>query len=251
MRKMLKSKKASHVGFILSFVIFITAVVFLYTILQPNFQVSTEKKNVLTHLTGEIEKNVTAKLTTISLSSSGSFTEECFEFENLLSNLDLNNRIIVKNTSGSSLTAYTSSFGNSLVVDRGGDNTINFFKVLESEEFSPINDVGSSCSNNKSFSESEYTLGLVKTEGFVFSSKVSELKITYDGSYQTLKSELSVPDSSDFIFNFTYQNGTDISAGNLPESVQTQLSVYSEEKEIQYINSNGDKETGTLTVMVY
>ena len=81
----IKAKKGiSHIEVVLSFVIFISFLVFLLTILNPLVFLK-EKKSSLANLEKEIEKQTSTEVKFLSISLENN--EGCFLFEHSLSNI--------------------------------------------------------------------------------------------------------------------------------------------------------------------
>lgn len=234
-------KKGSHVGIVISFVIFITFVLFIYLIIQPSLS-GQEKKIFLESLEQSLIQESSAELTTASVKLSGSPDGSgCFLLNGFLTETGMGNEIIVKNNGGTGMTADVS--GNNLEVEDNGDS---FFRVYYSEEFSPA---GGSLSNCDSLSEgSGYNIGLLKTSNEIFESKIKTLIQDYKNNLDGLKARLDFPDASEFGLNFTYSNGTSISVGQ-EEVFGT--SVFVGDRQIQYISESGLKEVGKLNVRVW
>ena len=63
----MKNKKASHVGMILSFLIFITFVIFLFSVTSPLTRVDQDKQNTLDFLKIELLNNFSEDLSTVTV----------------------------------------------------------------------------------------------------------------------------------------------------------------------------------------
>jgi len=61
------SKRGSHVGFILSFVIFVLFILFLYTTIQPAIKIQKEKTLFIDYLKDVLVENFTVNLTTMTI----------------------------------------------------------------------------------------------------------------------------------------------------------------------------------------
>lgn len=236
--KRIKNKKASHVGVVLSFVIFMTFVLFLYIVTQPSLKFN-DKQNALRQLESKITEKVSADITIVSV-----FVESqpnCVELVNFLSKTEMNNKTITRSDSGI-LTSGVS--GENLQVDTEG---ITFFKVYGSDEFPEKTGSLGSC---QTISEGNgYTLGLVKTTKEIFETKMIEFIQDYNSNYDSLKEGFGLG-LNEFSFEFEYNNGTIISLqykGIIPDSA----SVYSDEIPTKYISKNAVEESGTLTIKVW
>lgn len=228
-------KKGSHVGFVISFVLFITFIIFMYAILSSRVDFGQEKANSLNYVKAEIIERVSENLTSVSvvLNNPGS---NCVELSNFLGATGITDRLIVRSDSGNILTSGIS--GKSLQVNRN-ENT--FFRVYESEEFPEISSPLSGCTN------SNYILGLSRDSRDIFESKVLELFGNYTENYEALKKDMKISPGDEFGFGFTYNNGTEIKT---PEKNVT-INVYAERTAIQYIKTDAARETGFMDVIVW
>jgi len=154
----INNKKASHVGVVLSFILFITFIVFMYVLLDSKVNQERGKPSTLNYVKGTLLEQVSAELTTVSVALI-SPQSNCVELSGFLSGTGLSNRIIVRDDSGNVLTSGIS--GQNLKVERNGNT---FFRVYESETFSPEGDLSSSCQSPS------YTIGLSKTENLIIIS---------------------------------------------------------------------------------
>ncbi|MBA7696918.1 hypothetical protein ES703_105572 [subsurface metagenome] len=125
--------------------------------------------------------------------------------------------------------------------------SIVFFKIYNSEEFEEL-DVGTmeKC-NNLRRKEKEYIVGLIRTDEYIFETKIIDLRDEYETSYENLKNELNIPIGSEFGFSFTYSNKTII--GTSEKNVST--SVYAEEIPIQYIDREASTSSGFINIRVW
>ncbi len=237
------SKKASHVGFVLSFVLFITSLIFFYTLIQPSFQTETEKQNTLDYLQNKVIENVTVLHKSVSVNPD--ISGICLDFQELRDVVEISKKIKIVDDSGNKYDGYASSDGG-LVVESDSGN-IDFVKIIESSSFDGIGTFSSQCSAT-SLSQSQYTIGQVRSEEKISVFKILELINLHKNSYSSLKDSWNVPGTVDFELIFTYSNSTEISTGSAPE---VQINIYSNEESIQYINDNGVEKGGKLRIIVW
>jgi hypothetical protein len=234
-------KKGSHVGVVLSFVIFVTFIIFLYLVVQPTIELE-DKKNFQEILEGEIIEKTSADLTSVSV-----VVEEedkiCVQLLDFFTKTEIGNRIIVKNEDGSVLSAIISDDDESLYVPKNSGDS--FIKIHESNEFNPLGD--GKIEDCEELKEDQYDLGLVKTNKQIFETKIIELINNYNTDYEALKEKLNVETGGEFGFSFTYNNGTIIGTKERDISI----SVYADNTPIQYISENADSNSGYLNVKVW
>lgn len=229
-----KNKRGSHVGIVLSFVLFITFIFFMYGLLNLKVNQEKGKLSTLEYIKGELLDGISAQLmtTSVSMNSPGS---NCVTLTNFFSETGISNKVIARNDAGDVLETGVS--GQDLQVARDGA----FFRVHNSEEFAEKTNSIGSCSSL------DYNIGLSKEENFVFESKVTELLSDYLEDYETLKENLNIGSRDEFGFIFAYKNGTVIKT---PEKNLT-INIFADQIPIQYIRTNGAREAGTLTVLVW
>ena len=234
-------KTGSHVGVVLSFVIFITFIIFLYVIIQPTIK-QGGKQNFIEHIKGEIIERISTDLTSISVTMNAG-PQTCVELRDFFTITEISDRVIVKNDAGSVLNALKN--GNSLFVPKNSNDF--FIKIHESEEFDVIADGTINPCQPLSEGSSGYTIGLVKTNKQIFETKIIKLISDYKNDYETLKEMLGVAPGDEFGFSFTYSNENIIKT----EEKNISVSVYVSEIPIQYISKNAAREQGSLNIKAW
>lgn len=243
-----RNRSGSHVGIMLSFVIFITFLIFLYTIIKPVTDTGTDKRTTLEYLKLVIMENVSANFTStsIQINESANPNKDCIIVEGLLLPPGLNPPpyIIVKNEEGSMEDIYYDAQGYAnLKIDRE-DRDMTFFRIYNSPEFPLIGDETLNCD---SVGIDEYKFGLIKSDTYLFEENLEELILEYDEDYEGLKEGLNIPDEIDFGFNFTKSDGTSESVGEAPQTAN----VYADDIPIQYIDSNANILPGNLKIKIW
>ncbi|HEA46502.1 MAG TPA: hypothetical protein ENH99_01850 [Candidatus Pacearchaeota archaeon] len=200
---MKKTKRGSHVGVVLSFVIFMTALLLIFAIVQPNLTVE-EKNNIREYLQNEILEQTSEEITTVSVSLTHSAPQSCVELNNFFSRTGIGDKIFIRSDSGNVLSTEVS--GQNLLTQRNGNI---FFRVYWSEEFEHETGTLGSC---QSLNEGEegYVLGLAKTTKHMFETKVIKLINDYNADYDATKRSLGIVSGDEFDFGFEYHNGTTI-----------------------------------------
>ena len=198
---MKKKRGGTHVGFMLSFVIFVVFLIFIYSILIEPTITQSDKKSALENLKIRLIEKVSEDLTSTAVNLKISNpSENCIELKNFISQAEISPNIISKNNNNV-LQSYVSS--NNLKIERWSSEI--FFKIYYSKEFEALSSGGSNC---KRVNENQYAIGLIKVEEYVFENKIIDLINSYKVDYEQLKEELKIPFGSDFGFGFTYGNGT-------------------------------------------
>ncbi len=239
------NNRGSHVGMILSFVIFITFIIFLYTILRPAVNITgADKKSIMSYLEKSLIENVSANFTSASveINNSKNPAGTCVKLLNFLLTTDMSPpTLIVKNETGGIQASNQDLFN--LVIIRAERNN-RFFKIYYSSEFKRINVTEAACAV---LTDKEYKMGLVKTEETIFERKLYNIIDDYRNDYERLRGELKTPPGSEFGIIFTQSNGTKIEVGNTPKSA----SVYAEEIPVQYIDDYANTHSGYLGIKIW
>ena len=163
-----KSRKGSHISFIISFVLFISFLIFFIGIIKPFEKAETGKNSLLKHLENEIIKNVSGDVEVISALEDSDGDSDCS---------DVNGIINGKN--------------NIYKIDNG------LIKIYLSDEFQSQ---GFSCNNNNN--NQKYEIGLIRNQKYIFQSKVLKLNESYNLEYENVKENFGIPETNDFEFSF-------------------------------------------------
>lgn len=237
------NKKGSHVGMVLSFVIFVTFLFFIYTILSPSVSVEREKQDLLEYLKFNLVKSLSDNVTiaTIRLNDGFNPGKTCISL-NLGSSFSQFGNPIVKDSSGNMLTSSTTS--NPLVIKWVAENGL-FLKIYYSNQFTPSILSDTNC---KFLAEGiDYEIGSVMTSQYVFVSKVDDFKADYVRDYEEVKKNFNFPNASDFDFSFDLGGGEPIDS--IEENVPA--NVYAEEIPVQYVDNTANIKYGFLKLRVW
>ena len=234
-----KNKKGSHVGIVLSLVIFVGFLLFLYIITGPGLGTQKDKQALMDSLKLKLRDEFSANLTTVTISNnSDPLLYDCLQIDNTA--LDTNGMSSSIKDSGGSQVDFKNT-GNYLNI-----NWINnqpFFKIYYSEE--EFKDYSSSftCSST----ETNYIVSSLKTNKKIFETKIINFTDIYENYYEDIKDILKIPAGSEFGFKFTYSNGTVIETANKDIS----LNIYAEKIPIQYVDREANINSGSLTIKVW
>jgi len=241
----MRGKLGSHVGMILSFVIFITFIVFLYVILRPAVTTSEDKKATLTYIERQILENVSANFTSTSVSISENPPESCVSILNLLLIPELSPPgIKVKNKDGIiQQEIYVQTNSPNLLIDRNSPGV--FFYIYSSPEWEFINEA--SRDDCKAIGDDKYQIGLVKETNYPFEENLIEFIDYYKTNYEDLKKELKTPPGAEFGLGFIQSNQSEISVGTPGKSAN----VYAEVIPIQYIDDSANIQSGFINIKVW
>tara|TARA_Y100000310_G_scaffold24394_1_gene23443 strand:- start:13118 stop:13819 length:702 start_codon:yes stop_codon:yes gene_type:complete len=233
----MKKRGGTHVGVVLSFVIFVVFLVFLYSILVEPTINKNDKDYLLENLRIKLIENVSEELITSTLNIETA-PQNCIKLSNLINDLEINSKIIVKNRLKNNQISYV--LGNDLEISRD-NNSETFFKIYYSEEFNEVSTIGETPCNSRN-----YEKGLVRTNKYVFETKIINLMNEYKNNYEALKEELKIPIGSDFNFGFTYNNKTSIIT---EKNIST--NIYAMEIPIQYVDKESNILLGSINLKIW
>lgn len=234
------NKKGSHVSIIVSMVLFIGFVIFLYFISQPVFMTRTDKQVVMDYLEIKLKQEIVSPVNILSISINNSYSlpegsGSCVYISNPYSNRDFivkdfdNNVIDSKQNSGNAEFAFSSN----------RNFKIYFFNSTFEHN---LGEVG--CG---SLSGSDYSINSNLTMDLVSLDAVNNLINIYEGAYSELMTYLSIPLNNDFSFKFIYSNGTIIG----PEFNDKNLNIFVKDFPIRYLDIDGSQKQGILQIIVW
>jgi len=241
-------KRGSHVGVVLSFVVFVVFVIFLYSILEPTIKIPKDKQVLLDYLKRVLIENLSAEMISSAIIINDSISFNCIKLKNLTAEIGINNHSIVKNEFEEISLAYMSDSPNEpndLLINRY-DNQNEFFKIYNSEEFIEMSEARINPCRSLSIDD-EYILGLVRTNEYIFEGKIIKLKDYYENNYNNLKNELKIPVEIDFSFSFKNSSGAIIST----KEKNLTTSIYAEEIPVQYVDNKANILSGFINIKIW
>ncbi len=240
---MITGKKGSHVGVIISFVVFITFLIFIFVALRPLLKTDREKEASLEYVQPRLLEYLSNDLTTAGfyLNNNVSLQQSCLKFINIsLGQSGLNeSSLFVKNSLNNNLLFGWQSPSGDLTVQNTAQN--RFFKIYFS---SSISSQRSSLSGCQDINEGDYTAGLVKTEKKIFEKNIANAIASYKSDYDALKQKIGIS-GTDFGFDFIYENGTAIGT---PENQNT---ANTKEASINYMSADLNSSYGKLIIKIW
>ena len=239
----INKKGASHIEIILSFVIFIGFIIFLFAVIKP-FKSAERGEIYLEVVERGIINQTSTEINSIPLKINYEFKqdENCFSF---VFNGSLKN-IIAKDENSDIMEA------KSLWIDNGEKKEIiinsnkNFSYVYSSEEFNEsIFDI-TKC---KELNKEDYTIGLFRKEMMISESKMNNFYKKYNESYDNSKKDVGLPSSKDFAFSIrdTSNNAILIANKKVPKGVN----VWAKDIPIRIAYNNGTFVYAMLNVQTW
>ena len=236
--KIKNNKGATHVGVILSLVIFVGFLIFLYTVVTPGVQTQKNKQLATDYLKIKLQEEFSANLTAVTITATySSGADQCLQVDNLALGLE-NLNIVVKDNVGNIIDSEKQ--GNYLKIAL--DNADEFFKIYYSEE-EFIAQQAPVCLTDITV----YNVNSLKTSERIFETKIIDFFSRYEIDYEDLKESLDIPFETGFSFNFTYDNGTVVG----PEITERYQELYVEDFSVEYVNREANISAGTLTIMTW
>ncbi len=233
-----KNKRGSQVEFVVSFILFVTFIIFVYVLLSSKIDSGQSKRNSLDNAEAGILNMITDNLTVSSVSvNSGGNSGSCFTFTGLASTLSLGNNLIAQDSSGAIVPAYSKNKDITIV------SPSTFFTIYYSPNF--LQSSGNpTCTN---LGKGEYIIGLSKNQSAIFETKITKAFAEYSVNYTIMKKSIGIFPGDEFGMKFTYQNGSIIKT---PETNST-VSIFADSIPVQYVTQDLGIQFGHLEVEVW
>ena len=229
----MKNKKATHIGVILSFVIFTTFIIFMVVVLKPTSGVKNTERATIELLKNNVENFASSEIISIILSRQAA--GKCFIFDETGWGLEGLNYAI---RNQDNVNIKSERVGKVLYLTEYVDNEI--YKLDYSSE--PLTHDFSStpgkCKDLNNFS-------IRKTEN-IFETKINELILKQATNYSGLKSDFNMPSEKDFGIIFEFENSTMIG----PPLPEQKKSTYVKRFQIIYLDTYANEKSGFFTIYV-
>ncbi|MAH03418.1 hypothetical protein CMI39_01380 [Candidatus Pacearchaeota archaeon] len=236
-------KRGSHVGVMLSFVIFVTFLAFLYSVIEPATKVEKDKQFLLNYLGIELDKLFSANLTSVTVYINESYDvskKDCLEISQI-SGVEGSN-MIVKDKDDNSLNFDIK--GTNIEFE---NNNTRFFKIYYSnEQFKNFSGDLKACSKPKE--NKEYSIELIKTDRHLYETKIKNITEEHKENYKKLKEKLNILEGTEFGFSLINNNRSAITETN---NSDLPINIYVDETPIQYIDEEANVKSGFLLINVW
>jgi hypothetical protein len=257
---LIKGKKGSHVGMIISFMIFITFVIFVFVVLKPAINIGGGKQIILDDSESKILENISSNFSITSVSFGTVIkNRQCVSLQKILAILGIfpPYRMIVKNQGGITEAAYLATpivvvegvpTSDALAINRQ-DRTNSFFRIYQSPKFEGLT-AGTGLTCDKVLyddSIQEYSIGNIYSGTYAFEDSIRNLVEQYNLNYSATKENLKISPAEDFSFYVTLSNGSRIEA-NQPTSAKN---IYAQETPLQYIDDNANIQSGYIVIKIW
>lgn len=237
----MKGKKASHVGLVLSFVIFITFIIFIYSITSPLTTVDRGKQDLLEFLKVELINEFSSDMTTETI---------------LITNTEVPNCVKIDTEGESSMITIAKDEGTGEILESyfdGGEveikrNGATRIKVYYSNKF--INEKEEIGCTAKIVEGDDFNFGLIRTLEYVFNNSIVNFSqyISTPENYEAVKEKFNIPASDNF--GFVFEDGD---RNVIVETQEKEVStdIYVEEIPIQYVDNEANIKPGFLKIKVW
>lgn len=238
----MKNKKASHVGMILSFVLFVTSVIFLYEIISPSIKTEEDKSELINYIEEKIPSYLEDTLYNqkISLKEELDKGVDCIKISK--NNLAKNTKSLVKDSEGNNLISEDSD--EFILIKNSEKSYFNIF--LSKDGFKQEIEDLEGCDLIDS---EEYTSAFNYKE-YYFQSKIESFlfDISSDEKYSKIKKEILLPEGTEFSIVFVYNNGSKIGR---PPKEDISTNIFVEQIPIYYIDFDAKINSGYLEIGVW
>jgi|TARA_Y100000310_G_scaffold10701_1_gene11393 hypothetical protein len=237
---MLKSsKKGSHVGLVLSFVIFVTFLIFVFTVLNPAVSEERGKGLELGLVKESLINNLTSDLSVTSLKvlDSTEYGKDCFQIDNIFGE-----NVKIKDENNEHIEGSSSEIDNKISISH---NQKNFFRIFYSAGF--LSGAGRGVGECDVLEVSNYTIGSTKVNDYIFEEDVYQMFELYENNYFMLKENLGISLDNNFGFGFINSSGFEDVRG----FEEVSGNVYIEEIPLQYYDSEANVKSGSIKVRVW
>ncbi len=235
------NKRGSHVGIVLSFVLFVTAMIFLYDFIAPSIQTGEDKSQILEGIKTKIPENFEDSLLNLKISITGECCTNinCIQIAKDEQVQGMN--FIVKNKEGKEISSQEKE--DSIYIQRPEEKFMNIFFAKEGILRDDVQ-----LSGCEDLSTIGYTNAFTSRD-YYFEEKIKKFieRVKDKEEYKKVKEELAIPAGSEFSFVFVYQNGSRI--GKEVENVST--NIFTDLVQIYYLNSTADSNPGSIELGVW
>jgi len=243
MLKLRTNKRGTHVGMIVSFLIFVTFLAFLYSVLEPATQVKQDKLDLQEYIKVELLKEFTAEMSILNLEVNN--INVCFSLN--IQGLEDTGVVVKDSQEHIIISSFNWQDDETYLVDEGDGR----LKAYYSNEFSNGNGniIFDDCI--KISTPEDYNISIFRTEEDFFNSSIIELTEYINANpnnYEEIKTKLKISSGDEFGFAFKDENKTLIIA---TQEKNVSANVYVEEIPIQYIDSEANINQGFLDIRVW
>lgn len=240
-----RGKKGSHIGFMLSFVMFIVFLLFVYSLLQPTFANQKTKESQLEAVKAKLLENFRNEVTTISITTERSIPKPCIELKDFITGAGAGTNLVAKDKNENNLELRLLG-GDDLQINRL-DIEDFFFRIYDSEEFEELGTTQITPCMPLKTDNGGYAIEQTKSEFYISKAKILQAISDYASDINAFKNSIGISTSTDFSFSLLDETKTVIA-----ETAQKEVSeeVYADEFLIQYVDADGIS-TGFINLRIW
>lgn len=229
-------------GFMLSFVVFVAFVIFLYSVLQPAVKLKEEKQSALASAKEKLISNFSEDYDELTMVLSSTYVlptgKTCIITP--IPFAEKGRNFLIKHNDNNVYGTNTTAYVNILF----SDVSSRFFKMFFANStftYSPKS--LSSCDDPKT----KISVASVQTRNSIFGARISRWIDNYNKNSESAKQSINFPSDANIQLIFKFANNSIAQTISQPLGNQ----VFSETLNVQYVNLNAQIKTGTLTINVW
>ncbi len=213
----LNSRSQSHVEMMLSFILFVSAIIFIFIFINP-ISKTQEKESDAKKVQEIIIRNISSNFGKLSIITNNS--ADCYDF------------------SPQEYSEYN-------YIEKWENQNSRKYSILFSDIFDSVNapNKSSQCPGQN------YTLGSYSEEKIIVHEKIKLFKQNYESDYSSLRNSLAIKD--DFSFSFKYINGDETAEISAYRQIPSRSRVDSENFPVRIINKSGDVKEFVINIKVW
>lgn len=236
------NKRGSHVGMMISFIVFVTFLIFVRIIFEPAINSVDTKEKFIEGIENKILENISEEtlITTISVVSPAT----CVSITSFISGFNGYEGIVIKDENGNVVSnSISPSDSDTLQIERTS-STLDFLKIYSSDGFDSSQEESLSCT--ALVEDSTYYVRATKRKTYVFEERMESLVSNYD-NYESFKKNLNLPNDTEISVELELGNGTIM--GTTQKNITA--NIYTRESSVEYIDSNANVLSGKLRVKIW
>jgi hypothetical protein len=237
---MLNKKKGSHIGFVLSFIIFILSITYIYSILKPVAITSLKETYYFENLKENLISHSSEKVTTFTIIVDNNKKKNRIKLNEIINKIN-NSEFIIKDQ-------------NELVYNYSISGQ-NIFIYIENQakfllKFSYSNALGNSQGNTGtgSVTVKDYSIKRIQSNIYFHEEIIRNILKKYDQNYDNLKKELNISKEIEFDLKFLLNNNSLIKT---EKNILHSKNIYVRTIPIEYIDNQANIKIGYLEISIW
>ena len=233
---------AAHIEVILSFVLFISFLIFVFAFINPVKR--TEPSRALLDIAGqEIIKNSSVNITTASFKLDYTPAAPCFNINLLevgVNEIIGDNNVIIRDSEDNAIKS------RKINADLGIETSGDCYKIFASEDFNAVSYSPASCED---IEVDNIAIGQVTTRKAISFERIIKFNSTYSQDYKTLKQSINFPAGNDFGFVLK-DNSRNVILDALKEKPESAI-VIAKEQPIELVYENSSSIVAVINIQAW